>query len=136
MLVTSTDNFASATGPTSVIPGLGGGGFSVEVDPATSTIYLAVTRSGRSGSSLYLYPFASNSATRAWTVGMPLTVQSGFGPSWSGASLALESAAAPGPYLWVGADEQSATSSYTYRAWYAPLAALAGSPTARRWARR
>ena len=123
---TSTDNFASVSSPTTIASGLGTGGFSVEIDALTDTVYVGLTGSSGGNNVLRVYPLSYNGGSQTWTVGSPVTVQSHATNSWSGASLVIERGATD--YLWIGADERVG-SSYTYKTWQASLATVQGSPT-------
>ncbi|MCC7107384.1 MAG: RHS repeat protein, partial [Chloroflexi bacterium] len=155
---TSPDGFASATTLTPAVAVVaddqGGGstwpigqsGFAVEIDQGADVenrtlfdrIYVAVT--GKSGSQtnfLQIYTL-SRDATGAYAVdATPITVASNSGglsgPTWSGATLAIERESQVGTdgqgnpilkdYLWVGADEKGTNGKYTYKTWHRELLA-------------
>ncbi|MCC7106296.1 MAG: RHS repeat protein, partial [Chloroflexi bacterium] len=129
-LLTSSNNFASTSGPSSVLASLGAGGFSVEIDRATNTIYLALTGSISSQNRLALYPLTYTSGTHSWTLGTRIDLAAHATNSWSGATVVIEEPKAPATtrYLWVGADKQAGT-NYSFEARYTDLSTLGGTPT-------
>ncbi|MCC7106508.1 MAG: hypothetical protein IT307_15325, partial [Chloroflexi bacterium] len=153
---TSPDGFASATtltSPTLVVEDdqgggstwpIGASGFAVEIDQGADVdnrtlfdrVYVAVT--GKSGSQTNVLRIHTLSRDASGTYAVdatPLTVASNSGglsgPTWSGATLAIERESQVGTdgqgnpilkdYLWVGADEKGTNGKYTYKTWQREL---------------